>query len=122
LEEVMKKTVFAVMAVLLLAAVSGLAGEGPRVGPPPLRVEAPTLRPSPYHVWVAGYWKWAGINYEWVEGRWVFVKSNKAWVPGTWEQVGNRWVWKAGSWKKIGTDKPKADKHKPKAEKPKKKK
>jgi hypothetical protein len=82
-------------------ALSGLAIGQPRVAPPPQRVEAPTLQPSPNHVWVPGYWKWAGVNYEWIEGRWVKAKKNRVWVPGTWEQVGARWVWKPGKWEKI---------------------
>jgi hypothetical protein len=110
----MRKTALAAVAALLLMAMSGLAGEDPRVGPPPLRVEAPTLRPSLNHVWMPGNWKWAGVNYDWVEGRWVKAKKNRVWVPGTWAQVGNHWVWKAGKWMKPESDKPKKDKHKPK--------
>lgn len=98
----MKKTAFALMAVFILAAASAVtADQKPRVGPPPLRVESPTLQPSPKHVWVPGYWKWAGINYEWVEGRWVKAKPNKVWVPGTWEENGSYWVWKPGKWTKV---------------------
>jgi hypothetical protein len=111
-EEVMRKTAWAVMAVLLLVAMSGLAGDQPRVSPPPLRVEAPTLQPSPSHVWIPCYWKWAGINYEWVDGRWVKAKKDRIWVPGTWEQVGSHWVWKPGKWTKPETAKPEAKKTK----------
>ena len=110
----MRKTALAVMAALCLSVISGLAAEQPRVAPPPLRVEAPTLQPSRAHVWVPGYWKWAGVNYAWVEGRWVKTKPNRAWVPGVWEQVGNHWAWKRGYWKKIETGKPKAAKTKKK--------
>lgn len=94
----MRKTVWAVTAALFLAAASVLAGEDPRVPPPPPRTEAPTLQPSPAHVWLPGYWKWAGINYEWVDGRWAVGKKNRVWTPGTWEQVGNRWFWTDGRW------------------------
>ena len=110
----MRKIALAVTAVLCLAVMSGLAADEPRVGPPPLRVEAPTLKPGPNHVWVPGYWKWAGVKYAWVEGRWVKAKAGRTWVPGTWEQVGNRWVWKRGDWKKIETGEPKAGKKKKK--------
>jgi hypothetical protein len=113
----MRKTAWAVLAVIILAAAAGLAADQPRIGPPPLRTEAPTLQPSQNHVWIPGYWKWGGINYEWVEGRWVKAKKDKVWVPGTWEQVGARWVWKAGKWEKIPKGKPK-DAKPPKAEGP----
>jgi hypothetical protein len=106
----MRKTAWAMMAALALLAVSGLAGEDPRVGPPPLRTEAPTLQPSPNHVWAPGYWKWSGVNYEWVDGRWIKAKKNREWVAGTWEPVGNRWVWKRGKWMKPKTVKPEAKK------------
>ncbi len=106
----MKKTAWAILGALLLAAASGLAGDQPRVAPPPLRTEAPTLQPSPSHVWIPGFWKWAGINYEWADGRWVKAKKNRVWVPGTWERVGSHWAWKPGKWAKPETAKPKAKK------------
>ncbi len=110
----MRKTALAVMVVLCLTTMSGFAGDRPRVGPPPLRFEALTLQPSPKHVWVPGYWKWAGVNYAWIEGRWIKTKPNRAWAPGIWAQVGNHWVWKPGKWTKIGTGEPKAAKKKKK--------
>jgi len=50
----MKKTACAVLAVFFLALVSAGRHQKPRVPPPPLRVEAPTLQPSPAHVWFPG--------------------------------------------------------------------
>ncbi len=115
----MKRTAVALLAALFFAGASAAADQKPRFAPPPLRVEAPTLQPSPAHVWMPGYWKWAGINYEWVEGRWAKAKANRAWVPGTWEPMGSYWVWKPGKWTKIASGEPKGAK---KAEKAKKKK
>lgn len=97
----MRKIAAVLVGALFFMALSGLAFGQPRIAPPPQRVEAPTLQPSPNHVWIPGYWKWAGFNYEWVDGRWVKAKKNRVWVPGTWEQVGARWVWKPGKWGKI---------------------
>lgn len=108
----MRKTALALLGALFLMALSGLAIAQPRVGPPPHRVEAPTLQPGPNHVWVSGYWKWAGVNYEWVDGRWVKAKKNRVWVPGTWNQVGARWVWKPGKWAKPEKPKPEGEKTK----------
>lgn len=110
----MRIKALALLGTLFFAAVPVLTSDEPRIGPPPLRIESPTLQPSPRHVWIPGYWKWAGINYAWIDGRWVKAKPKRAWVPGTWEQVGNHWVWKPGSWKKIETGEPKAVKKKKK--------
>ena len=96
----MRKIAFALLSLCLFAALAGLAAAQPRVGPPPPRLETPTLRPSPGHVWATGYWKWTGFNYEWLDGRWIKAKKNRVWVDGSWQQVGNRWVWKAGKWVK----------------------
>jgi len=100
----MKRTLFTLLSVFFLAVAIGAADSKPRVAPPPLRVEAPTLRPSPSHAWLPGYWKWAGINYEWVEGRWAKAKPGRTWVPGTWESKGTYWAWKPGKWEKTKSD------------------
>jgi hypothetical protein len=114
----MKKTALAVVAVFFMAVLSGYAGTKPRIAPPPPRVDVVPDSPTPYHVWIAGYWKWAGINYVWVEGRWVKPKPGKAWVPGKWVKKGSYWAWTAGRWQKVKTDKPKpAKKKEPKAPK-----
>jgi hypothetical protein len=105
LEEVMRRTALVILAALFLSVVAAYGGDQPRMGPPPLRAEAPTLQPSRHHVWVPGFWKWASVNYVWAEGRWVKAKPNRAWAPGTWEQVGNHWAWKRGYWMKIETGK-----------------
>jgi hypothetical protein len=102
----MRRIALALFCLTLFFALAARVAAQPRVGPPPPRVEAPTLQPSPNHVWITGYWKWAGINYEWVDGRWVKAKKGKVWVPGTWEQDGARWVWKPGKWVKPKPAKP----------------
>jgi hypothetical protein len=96
----MRRVLFVVLGLILFFALAALASAQPRVGPPPPRDEAPTLQPGPEHVWITGYWKWTGINYEWVDGRWVKAKKGKVWVPGEWKQVGAHWAWKPGKWVK----------------------
>lgn len=109
----MRRTAWALLGALLLLTAAGLAADDqPRVGPPPPRNEARTLQPSPAHVWLPGYWKWAGINYEWAEGRWAKGKKGKVWVPGTWAQTGAHWTWKGGKWAKPEKDKPASEKPK----------
>ncbi len=102
----MRRIALAVFCLVLFSALSLPAGAQPRVGPPPPRLEAPTLQPGPAYVWITGYWKWTGINYEWVDGRWVKGKPGKVWVAGSWEQSGARWVWKPGKWVKPKPPKP----------------
>ena len=102
----MRKTVSVLLSLIFFFALAGLAAAQPRVGPPPPRAEAPTLQPSPDYVWITGFWKWTGINYDWVDGRWIKAKKGKVWVPGAWEQVGARWVWKPGKWVKPKPAKP----------------
>jgi hypothetical protein len=114
MEEPMKKTAVAMLAAFFLTIVSGYAGTKPRIAPPPLRVEVIVVQPSPHHVWVAGYWKWSGVNYSWVEGRWVKVKPNRAWVPGNWKLLGSFWAWTPGRWEKINVGEPKPAKKKKK--------
>jgi len=97
----------------LILASAGAALAQPRVGPPPPRVESPTLQPSSSHIWITGYWKWTGIHYEWTDGRWVKAKPGRIWVPGAWEQVGSHWAWKPGKWVKAKGLKPKGPKPRP---------
>jgi hypothetical protein len=109
----MRKIALAAASLVLFSTLAVWAAPQARVGPPPPRVEAPTLQPSPNHVWVTGYWKWTGINYEWFDGRWVKAKKGKVWVAGAWEQVGSRWAWTPGKWAKPEKPKPEARKPKP---------
>src|SRR5512138_1194731 len=104
----MRKTALALLSVLLslVLTLAGAAFAQPRVAPPPPRVESPTLQPGSNHVWVTGYWKWTGIDYEWADGRWIKAKKGRVWEPGVWEQVGNHWVWKPGKWVKPKPPKP----------------
>jgi hypothetical protein len=110
----MKKTAGVVLAVFFLSMISVCAETKPRIAPPPLRVEAIKIGPTPNHVWVAGYWKWAGVNYVWVEGRWVKPKPGRVWVSGTWALKGSFWVWTSGRWEKVKKDEPKQGKKKKK--------
>jgi hypothetical protein len=41
-----------------------------KVAPPRAVVEHRTARPSPSHVWIAGYHRWDGHAYVWEPGRW----------------------------------------------------
>ena len=67
--------------------------------PPALRVETHTASPGDRYVWVRGYWRWTGADYDWVPGRWVIRPRPAAtWVEGRWERRGGGWVWYDGYW------------------------
>jgi len=71
-----------------------------REAPPPMRHEVVVTRPSPQHVWVAGYWAWRGTRHEWVAGRWDLPPHGRhAWVAPRWEHRGNGYVFVEGSWR-----------------------
>ncbi|MCP5112042.1 MAG: BcpO-related WXXGXW repeat protein [bacterium] len=69
--------------------------------PPPRRaVYATPVRPSPAHVWIAGYRDWRGRRYVWVPGRWVRPPRPYAvWVPGYWTRRGNKQKWIKPQWR-----------------------
>jgi len=84
----MKKLLFtAAFAVALLVPAANAAGVYVRVGPPrPVR-EVVMVRPSPRHVWVAGYHRWTGVRYDWAPGVLGDAASSArgvgAWILGT---------------------------------------
>ncbi len=71
-----------------------------REAPPPLRAEVVLARPSPYHVWIAGYWHWQGNGYGWVRGHWVRPpREGAVWVAPHVEQRVGGTVFIAGFWR-----------------------
>ena len=72
-----------------------------RIGPPaPVREVVP-VRPSPRHVWVAGYHRWDGGRYVWVPGYYAVPPRPyySRWVPGHWRETRHGWVWIEGRWR-----------------------
>jgi hypothetical protein len=86
---------------LALALGSANAQVYVRIGPPPPRREVIVPRPSPRHVWVAGYHRWDGNAYVWEPGAWVVPPQPNYhhWVPGHWRQTPHGWVWVEGHWR-----------------------
>lgn len=71
-----------------------------KVAPPQPRKELIVARPSPNHVWIAGFWKWEGTKHVWVDGHWVEGRPGYVWVPGHWKKVPVGWEWIEGHWRK----------------------
>ena len=79
------------MAILLLPSLAfaevivRVPGIRVTTGPPPLRTEVQTVRPSPGHVWIAGHYAWRGGHHEWVAGYWgVAPGPGYVYEPARW--------------------------------------
>ena len=67
--------------------------------PPPPVVEPPPPPAPPNQVWVAGYHRWDGHQYQWQAGHYEKPpRSNARYEAGHWEQRGNRKAWVEGRW------------------------
>lgn len=72
-----------------------------REAPPPLRVDVMLARPSPRHVWIAGYWHWQGNGYGWVRGHWVLPpREGAVWVAPHFEARAGGSVFITGFWRR----------------------
>jgi hypothetical protein len=68
--------------------------------PPPLIAEVMTPAPSPYHVWIRGYWGWDGHRRVWTRGRWEMPpRPHAVWVEPRWEHRGGSYVFVRGYWR-----------------------
>ena len=118
----------ALSIVVLLVACLALVGcriHGPRRGylsigplpaaivvetaPPAIRVEPMPPRPSPAHVWIPGYWNWAG-RWVWVPGRYAYgPKPSAVWRGARTERRGGRLYFAPGHWTAPKYPPPKPD-------------
>jgi len=97
------------MHKLLLMSVLGLGlGIGAsqaaevvvRMGPPHAIVEHGAVRPSPRHVWIAGYHRWDGRTYVWEPGRWELPpREHAVWVAPRWQHRHDGYVFVEGRWR-----------------------
>jgi hypothetical protein len=96
-----------ILALGLLAFTLGAgvaeARRGPvaRYGPPPPHREMRMMRaPSPYHVWMPGYYEWRGNRYKWVRGRWMRPpRGRMMYVPGYWMPYHGGYMYRNGYWR-----------------------
>jgi hypothetical protein len=67
--------------------------------PPAVQAEVILARPSPDHVWIAGYWTWRENRYEWMAGHWELPPhSNSVWVAPRWEPENGSYRFYEGYW------------------------
>jgi len=84
------------IAILLLGCPPPVVG----LRPPEPRVEVYGPPPHPDHVWIPGYWKQRGGEWDWAPGYWAKrPRPHAVWVPGNWEPRRGGWVWHRGHWK-----------------------
>jgi hypothetical protein len=72
--------------------------------PPPepaIQTEVIYERPSPAHVWIAGYWGWRGGRYLWTPGYWCYPpRPHSVWVRPHWERHPQRgYIHIEGHWR-----------------------
>lgn len=114
----MNNTIKLLRAGLLAALVSGFVlpvtsdakpqpNGKPRIsielgaGPPALRIETHSRRPSPRHVWVEGHWDWSRRHRDWVwrEGGWkVPPRGRGRWIAPSYDRRNDGWVVIKGRW------------------------
>jgi hypothetical protein len=71
-----------------------------KIAPPKAIVEHRTVRPSPEHVWIAGYHRWDGHAYVWEPGRWEKPPhAHAVWVAPKWEHRKDGYVMTEGHWR-----------------------
>ena len=93
----------------LLLGLAGCSHQGANVGvgvryldrePPRSRVEVRGVRPSSGFVWIPGYHRWTGRDFDWVPGRWSGVAPGyRSWSPGHWKHNRHGWYWVDGRWR-----------------------
>jgi hypothetical protein len=101
--------------IALALAISSLAGAAQvrihvaipgvrvRTSPPAVRIEAPSLAPSPGHHWIPGHWAWRGRNHVWIGGQWLLPpRPGLVWSPVRWVREGRRWTYYEGYWQDNG--------------------
>jgi hypothetical protein len=71
-----------------------------KVAPPRAVVEHREARPSPQHVWIAGYHRWDGNAYAWEKGHWeVPPRAHAKWVAPRWNHRRDGYVFAEGFWR-----------------------
>lgn len=68
--------------------------------PPAPPREVVYARPSPGHVWIAGYWAWRSGRYVWIAGHWERPPhGHRSWIEPRWEHRGGTYVFIEGHWR-----------------------
>lgn len=96
----MRKVFLTAVAGVFLGIGSAQADIVVKIGPPHLIVEHRDRRPTPRHVWIAGYHRWDGHAYVWEQGRWdVPPREHAVWVAPRWQHRREGYVFVEGRWR-----------------------
>lgn len=70
------------------------------IPPPPPPRETILVRPSPFHVWVPGFWAWRYGRYVWIPGHWDRPpRGRRHWIEPRWERRGGNYIFIEGHWR-----------------------
>jgi len=81
------RTLFALLALAIPAALFGQVNFSISIGPPALPVYEQPVCPGDGYIWTPGYWAYddSVSDYYWVEGEWVMAPEvGLLWTPGYW--------------------------------------
>jgi hypothetical protein len=68
-------------------------------GPPPLRMERRSPRPSRNHVWIGGYWDRQGDRWDWAPGRWEEpAQRGSRWIKPQYRKEKGAYRYDPGHW------------------------
>jgi len=62
--------------------------------------EVIVTQPTPYSVWVPGYWEWTGAQYTWIAGYWTVPPAGfQVYVQGAWIFRGGGYYYRRPYWR-----------------------
>jgi hypothetical protein len=84
------------------ATTTVVVAQPPPPPPPPASPDVYTPQPSPYAIWVTGYWAFNGANYTytWIPGHWEIPPPGHEYYTGAhWAYRGGNYVYIRGYWR-----------------------
>src|ERR1017187_7407305 len=95
------RTLLALFALAIPAALFGQVNLAISIGPPPLPVFEQPVCPGDGYLWTPGYWAYDTdvSDYYWVDGVWVMApEEGLLWTPGYWGWSDGGFFFNEGYW------------------------
>lgn len=95
------RTLFALLALAIPAALFGQVNISISIGPPALPVYEQPICPGDGYIWTPGYWAYddSVSDYYWVDGEWVMApEEGMLWTPGYWGWGDGGYRFNEGYW------------------------